>query len=195
LVKRYFEGVQEPELVVLGEYFLRIEVPNARLEHSANRINHTSLIALNQQHVLKRIVQQAFLQQLILKQLTNEPGRDHTLLVLVGLEGLEECGDDLLDDVVCDLVFVEFVEEKGEIVVADEVVVEDLLQEVVVEGIEVGGAVFEEQADLFECLIKFASDVDVENGNDLGVFFSEHFLDLVLSLKNGLDESHDVDEA
>lgn len=116
-------------------------------------------------------------------------------MVLVGFEGVEECRYDFLDDVIGDLVVVEFVEEKGEIVVANEVVVEYFLQKVAVEGVKVGRAIFEKEADVYEGVLELTGNVDVENVDDLSVLFGEDFLYFVLSFENGFDEGHDVDES
>jgi hypothetical protein len=116
-------------------------------------------------------------------------------LVLIRFEGVEECRYDFLDDVIGDLVVVEFVEEEGEIVVADKVVVEYFLKKVAVEGIKVSGSVFEKEADVYEGFLELTGDIDVENVDDLGVLFGEYFLDFVLSFDNGFDEGHDVDES
>jgi hypothetical protein len=116
-------------------------------------------------------------------------------LVLVGFEGFEECRYNFLDDVIGNLVVVEFVEEEGEIVIADEVVVEYFLQKVAVEGIKVSGSVFEEEADVYEGVLEVTGDIDVENVDDLSILLGEYFLYFLLSLDNRLDKGHDIDES
>ncbi len=116
-------------------------------------------------------------------------------MVLVGFEGVEECRYDFLDDVIGDLVVVEFVEEEGEIVVANEVVIEYFLQKVAVESVKVGGSVFEKEADVYEGALEVTGDIDVENVDDLSILLGKYFLYFLLSLENGLDECHDIDES
>lgn len=48
-------------------------------------------------------------------------------MVLVGFDGVHQIGDDVGNDEFADSIVVEFVEEEGVVVVADEVVVEDFL--------------------------------------------------------------------
>ena len=115
-------------------------------------------------------------------------------MVLVRLEGFEECRYDFLDDVIGDLIVVEFVEEEGEIVVADEVVVEYFLQKVAVEGIKVNGSVFEKEADVDEGVLEVTGDIDVENVNNLSILLGKYFLYFLFSLDNRLDKGHDIDK-